>query len=403
MPSFPTRRSVIVGGAALVPLAIAGCSSTSKAAKETSGAAKPSTTPTPTQKPSPATVAVSAQHPLTAVQPTDALTFAVTNGTLTSVAVTNADGESVDGALSGTDPKKVWTPKAPFRIGSTYTVVATLTGQTGTAKSTTRLTTMSGDTNTTNLLYEDMDVGVGMPVIIKFDNEVADAAKRKAIQNAMTITTTPQQEGAWGWIDNAQLMWRPKEYWKAGTKITVSGKVAGLPTSSHRFLQDNISGSITIGDSRILYVDIANYKMRVTKNGSTVKTIPITTGKANFATRSGTKVIIERDSALTMDSTTVGIPKGDPEYYKLDVKWAMRVTYTGEFIHAAPWSAGSQGSANVSHGCVGTSMADGQWLFNFSRAGDVVVNTGSNRHFQPEQGIGCWCYDWAGWQKLSAV
>ncbi|MDN6476552.1 L,D-transpeptidase [Corynebacterium variabile] len=403
MPSFPTRRSVIAGGAALVPLVIAGCSSTSKTAgtagKEPSAKATPSATP----KPSPATVTVSAQHPLTAVQPADTLTFAVANGTLTSVAVTNADGESVDGALSGNDPKKVWAPKVPFRLGGTYTVVATINGQTGSSKSTSKVTVMNGDSNTTNLLYEDMDVGVGMPVIIKFENEVVDAAKRKAIQSAMTITTTPQQEGAWGWTDNTQLMWRPKDYWKAGTKVTVTGKVAGLPTSSHRFIQDNISGSLTIGDSRILYVDISNYKMRVTKNGSTVKTIPITTGKANFATRSGTKVIIERDSALTMDSATVGIPKGDPDYYKLDVKWAMRVTYTGEFIHAAPWSEGQQGSANVSHGCVGTSMADGQWLFNFCRAGDVVVNTGSSRTFKPYEGIGCWCYDWAGWQKLSAV
>ena len=41
----------------------------------------------------------------------------------------------------------------------------------------------------------------------------------------------------------------------------------------------------------------------------------------------------------------------------------MRVTYSGEFIHAAPWSVGSQGVANVSHGCTGLSTADAAWLY----------------------------------------
>ena len=49
-------------------------------------------------------------------------------------------------------------------------------------------------------------------------------------------------------------------------------------------------------------------------------------------------MIIERSSALTMDSATVGIPKGDPNYYKIHTKWNMRLTWTGEFIHSAPWS-----------------------------------------------------------------
>lgn len=408
MPSFPTRRSVIAGGALLVPLAIAGCSSKADAGANPPGAAgQPQGSKTPTSSPTPtgpATVTVSAQHPLTAVRPTDTLSFAVANGTLASVAVTNQDGESVDGALSGEEPKKVWTPKVPFRMGRSYTVVSTLTNLVGaTNKATTKIAVMDGDANAVNVLYEDMQVGVGMPVIVKFDNDVVDASQRKAIQEAMSITTTPQQTGAWGWMDNTQLAYRPEKYWQAGTKISVTGKTAGLQTSSHRFINDNISTTMTVGASRILYVDIPGHRMRVTENGKTVKNLPITTGKDGFTTRSGTKVIIERDADMTMDSATVGIPKGSPDYYKLDVKYAMRVTYTGEFIHAAPWSEGEQGSANVSHGCVGVSMADGKWLFNFCRAGDVVVNTGSSRHFKPSEGIGCWCYDWAGWQKLSAV
>ena len=68
-----------------------------------------------------------------------------------------------------------------------------------------------------------------------------------------------------------------------------------------------------------------------------------------------------------MDSATVGIPKSDPEYYRLDVQYAMRVTWSGEFVHAAPWSIGHQGRDNVSHGCIGMSLSNAIWLFNQSR------------------------------------
>jgi hypothetical protein len=60
------------------------------------------------------------------------------------------------------------------------------------------------------------------------------------------------------------------------------------------------------------------------------------------------KVIIEKFRQKRMNSETVGIAPDDPEYYDIDdVEYAMRVTYSGEFIHAAPWSVGSQGYANV--------------------------------------------------------
>jgi hypothetical protein len=73
-----------------------------------------------------------------------------------------------------------------------------------------------------------------------------------------------------------------------------------------------------------------------------------------------------------MDAATLGISKNDPEYYRLDVEYAMRVTYSGEFLHAAPWSAGSQGVANVSHGCVGMATENAAWLFDITKRGDVV-------------------------------
>ena len=119
-------------------------------------------------------------------------------------------------------------------------------------------------------------------------------------------------------------------------------------------------------------------------------------------TRYGTKVIIRKEGTVTVDSSTVGIPKGDPDYYKIETKWNLRVTWTGEYLRLRALVRG-QGNSSVSHGCVNMSPANAQWMFENSKVGDVVKFTGSNRAFQPHEGIGVWMYDFAGWKAQSAL
>ena len=126
--------------------------------------------------------------------------------------------------------------------------------------------------------------------------------------------------------------------------------------------------------------------MKVFQNGTLLRTLPITTGKPGFTTRSGTKVIIEKFREKRMNSETVGIAEGNPEYYDIDdVEYAMRLTYSGEFIHAAPWSVGSQGSANVSPRLHRDEPANAAWLYNISKRGDVVEYVGSDRPMTHDQ------------------
>ena len=94
--------------------------------------------------------------------------------------------------------------------------------------------------------------------------------------------------------------------------------------------------------------------MTVYKNGKVIKEIPVTTGKPGFDTRNGIKVSWARSTFVRMRSASVGIAR-QRDSYDLTVHWATRVTWSGEYVHAAPWSAGSQGYANVSHGCTGMS------------------------------------------------
>ena len=89
---------------------------------------------------------------------------------------------------------------------------------------------------------------------------------------------------------------------------------------------------------------MAAHTLTITRDGALLRTIPITTGKNGYETRNGTKVIISRETERRMDAATLGTDKNDPDCYDLVVKYAMRLTWSGEFIHAAPWSVGQQGS-----------------------------------------------------------
>ena len=81
----------------------------------------------------------------------------------------------------------------------------------------------------------------------------------------------------------------------------------------------------------------------------------------------------------------------------------MRVTYSGEFIHAAPWSTGSQGYANVSHGCTGMSTDNAVWLYAMTRRGDVVEYTGTDRPMTLDNGYGDWNASFADYAEGSAL
>ena len=147
----------------------------------------------------------------------------------------------------------------------------------------------------------------------------------------------------------------------------------------------------------VTQVDAQSHTATVFRDGERVRTMPITTGKAGFETRSGVKVIVSKERTRLMDAATGGTDPSDPEYYRLEVEYAMRVTYSGEFLHAAPWSVGSQGSANVSHGCVGMSTANAQWLYDLSNVGDVVEVTGTSNPQNLGNGITVWNEGWKEW------
>jgi len=332
-----------------------------------------------------------------------ALKVSATDGTISSVRVSSPAGQ-VAGEIAPDGAS--WQATERLEPGTAYVVKTVASNGDGErVRRTTRFATqeLSLDQQTYPSVapLADETVGVGMPVIVTFDVPVTD---RAAFEKHMTVTPTPAQPGAWHWLSDTEAHWRPKTYWKAGTDVHVDVDVNSVAAGNGIYGQESRQLDFHIGEAHVYKVNAKTHQMKVFSNGKLLRTIPITTGKPGFTTRSGVKVIIEKFETKRMNSETVGIAQDNPEYYDIDdVKWAMRLTYSGEFIHGAPWSVGSQGYANVSHGCTGMSDANAAWLFAMSQRGDVVEYTGTDRPMTFDNGYGDWNESFAEYQQGSAL
>jgi lipoprotein-anchoring transpeptidase ErfK/SrfK len=199
------------------------------------------------------------------------------------------------------------------------------------------------------------------------------------------------------------VQFRPKKYWPANTEISVAMNLKGVEAARRVYGNKNSDATFSTGSRMVTQVNALTHTAKVFRDGERVRVIPITTGKSGFETRSGVKVIVSKERTRIMDAATGGTDPSDPEYYNLEVEYAMRVTYSGEFLHAAPWSVGSQGYANVSHGCIGMSTDNASWLYELSNVGDVVEVTGTSNVQNLGNGITVWNEEWDQWLQGSTV
>ncbi|TXG89975.1 hypothetical protein DW322_06815 [Rhodococcus rhodnii] len=217
-------------------------------------------------------------------------------------------------------------------------------------------------------------VGVAQPVVVRFDAPVAD---RAVAGRAIRVTAEPAVDGEFYWISDSQVRWKPFEFWPAHTSVTVR---AGDATSTFR-----------IGESVIAYADDDTKQITVSVGGEVVKTMPTSMGKPGHETPNGTYIIGEKHRDMYMDSSTYGVPVDSPEGYRTYVEYATRMSYSGIFVHGAPWSVAQQGVTNVSHGCLNVSNEDAKWFYDTFRKGDAVIVSNTDGGTLPGwDGLGDW-------------
>ncbi len=403
------RHAASTAGLVAVCVLAAGCS---LQPGQTSRTGQPGTTPQPgatsTAAASPSARPVSAASVVTNVAhrgvPVDrTVKLTAEHGRLDSVVVS-----AVKGRLAGTmsADKTAWAASQRLEPGTSYqvrTVAVDRHGLRAVKQSSfrTQPLTLHEQTFPSFAPLGGQTVGIGMPVIVRFDVPVTD---RASIQRHLSVASTSHQRGAWRWVSDSEVHWRPEQYWKPGTDVTVTADINSVPAGNGVYGQVSRTSRFHVGSSVISRVNMRTDQLRTFIDGKLARTIPITTGKPGFTTRSGVKVIVEKFRHQRMSSETIGIATNSANGYDIgDVEYAMRVTYSGEFLHAAPWSVGSQGSANVSHGCTGMSTANAAWLYAVSKPGDVVEYTGTNRPMTLDNGYGDWNESFAQYKLGSAL
>jgi lipoprotein-anchoring transpeptidase ErfK/SrfK len=329
------------------------------------------------------------------------------DGRITDVTVVDSRGRYVAGELAADGSR--WHSTSPLAAGTHYTAqVSTEDGDGAPGRKTIEFdTTTPKASKVLNVTFgpDAGTYGVGQPVTAVLSQPVKDGIQRAIVERSLKVDSIPAVTGSWYWVDDKTLHYRPKDYWPVHATITVHSNLAGVKLSDRLWGGETKPLKLTTGDSVIAVTDAAAHRMTVYKNGQVIKQIPITTGRAGYETRNGVKVILAKQQVVRMRGTTIGISASSSDSYDLNVYWAARVTWSGEYVHAAPWSVGSQGYANVSHGCTGMSTAYAQWFYNTVRLGDIVKVVNSNGKEMPPfgNGFGDWNLDWEKWQKGSAL
>lgn len=337
----------------------------------------------------------------------------VSEGTLTQVTMTAADGKAVKGKLAADG--KSWAPDGQLDRSTTYKIQATAKDSEGReAHENSAFTTVSpANSFIGNFTPEDgSTVGVGMPVSINFNKVITN---KKAVQQGITVSSSSGQEVVGHWFNSQRLDFRPQDYWKGGSTVTMKLALDGVEGANGVVGVQQKTVTFKIGRSQVSTVDVKTKQMTIVRDGKTIKTIPISAGSPENPTYNGQMVISEKFKETRMNGATVGFTDSDGkgEYDIKDVPHAMRLSTSGTFIHGNYWGNDSIfGNANTSHGCVGLDDAQGAndsgkpgaWFFDNSIVGDVVtVKNSPDKTIKPDNGLNGWNMDWAQWKAGSAV
>ncbi len=354
-------------------------------------------------KASQAVVTIAPKDGADGVKTSGALKVTAAKGKLTEVKVEDTKGKAVEGTI--TDGGASWTPSTHLASATKYKVHAVAKDSDGREAAEESAFTTLTPKNTFVGIYTPEDgskVGVGMPFSVHFTRGITHP---DAVEKAIRIKTEPAVDVEGHWFGNDRLDFRPEEYWKAGTEVTVSLDLDGVEGRPGVYGKQTRTVKFTIGRSQVTTVDAKTHKMVVKRDGKVLKTIPITTGKPGYDTWNGQMVISERLKVTRMNGETVGY---GGEYDIKDVPHAQRLTNSGTFIHGNYWGGGAFGNYNASHGCIGVrdvrggydSKVPAAWFYDNSIIGDVViVKNSKDKTVAPDNGLNGWNMSWSDWTK----
>lgn len=197
----------------------------------------------------------------------------VAKGKLTEVTMTTAEGDAVEGSLAADGSS--WKPGGQLERSTTYKISATATdSKDREAHANSSFTTVSPENSFIgNFTPEDgSTVGVGMPVSINFNKAITN---KKAVQDGIKVTSSSGQEVVGHWFNNQRLDLRPEDYWQGGSTVTLKLALDGVEGADGVVGVQQKTVTFKVGRNQVSTVDAKSHTMTVTRDGKTVKTIPI--------------------------------------------------------------------------------------------------------------------------------
>lgn len=349
----------------------------------------------------PAQVDLSVKQGARDVAPGSAFTATVQHGTIAEASLVGEDGTVVDGGTTLKDT--AWRASEALGYGKTYTLTATAEGDDGesvTEKATFTTVVPQAQSEVYLNVNEGQKVGVGMPLMFTFSTDVPD---REQAERSLRIRSDNDTEGAFRWRSDSEVVWRPKEYWEPGTKVTVDAAIYGKPLGDGIYGAEDRQVSLKIGRKVTAVADGESHHMSVFVDDKRVNRMPISMGKPSSPTPNGTYTVMSEHNGYTMDSSTYGVPTDSGDGYRLRVEYATRMSYSGIFYHSAPWSVGYQGNTNTSHGCINLAPSGAEWMMKNSKPGDVItVRNAGGQTLDWTDGWNVWQLSWDEWTSGEA-
>ncbi|MCS7483040.1 Ig-like domain-containing protein [Umezawaea endophytica] len=321
----------------------------------------------------------------------------VSDGTIDEVAVSNPEGAPVAGKLA--DDKKSWATTEVLGYGKVYSYSGKATGTDGKKiELKGGFTTLAPAAQVRGTLFpvDGQQVGVAVPIMVKFDAPVAD---RAAVQKALTVTNDQNVKGAWAWLSDQEVHYRPEAYWPANTKIHVEAKLYGVAYGGGAYGAADVTSDFTIGRNQVVKIDTPTHQLVVQRDGQTVASYPASFGRdadPELTTPNGTFVVMQKDEQWSFDNPQYG-------YTNVLKKWAVRFSNHGEFIHENNDNAANIGNNNTSHGCANLVEADAKAYYDTAMIGDPVEVVGSITTLPAKYDWYDWQVPWAQWQTMSAI
>lgn len=310
-------------------------------------------------------------------------------GRVTSAVMTDSTGKKLEGQLT-VFPMSISVNTVDLDYDTVYRITAKVVSPSGTAVNdlpTVEIRTQAPKNLTIPTMISSPDIATGSLLRIHWDEDIIDRTKAESISHVMNLKTGSPVEGSWRWRTARDMEFRPASFWPAQSQFQINVAAEKINFGDGLIGQQSLESIFRTGDDWKVYIDDAGKWMNVHRNGEMLRSIPVSNGKPNFETPNGIYVIGDKNPSMIMDSATYN----GPEQYRLEVQWATQLSWSGIYVHSAPWSVAEQGNTNTSHGCPNVTPEAAEWFQKTVPVGTpVIVSNSSGPTLPVWDGLGYW-------------